>query len=126
MERLFYHRYETISYNRNKSGYYSVLNRKIAEYIYSQLIFKGLRKFYKLNYNTVSSNYYKNYLLVNYLLYAPINLKEKNGPIKKIWNNDYFELNDSEFFISILSLSKRLTFDKLDYEKIVYRYGHLI
>lgn len=109
-----------------KNGYTKVIDRKIAELIYSQLFFKGLKDFYKLNYKTVSSEYFKKYLLVNYIEYAPIFINGKQTFIKSFWGKDIELINDSEFFLSVLCLPEKININKLSYSYIINNFENLV
>lgn len=80
--------------------------RKIFEIIYSNIFFSGLKKYYKNNFQKVSDNYFKDYLLLEYTYFAPIFIN--NRRYKNMYN--LFEkdkLNNEEFFISVLGLSNQ-------------------
>lgn len=101
-----------------KEGYRKVFKRKCAELIYSPIFFKGLREYYSSNYDKVTSDYFKNYLLVEYLHFAPIFIGNKRFTnIENLWNKKYYQLTLSEFFLGVLGLSNKLdndvTFDKI-------------
>lgn len=80
--------------------------RKIFEVIYSNMFYSGLKNYYKSNFRTVSDNYFKNYLLLQYTYFAPIFIN------RRMYKNMYElfgseKLNNEEFFISVLGLSNR-------------------
>lgn len=105
-----------------KNGYQKVFQRKVTEFIYTQLFFKGLKNYYKLNYTTVSNNYFKNLILVNYVEYAPVIIAGKYIKISELWNKKVNELNNSEFFLSILGLSGKIKKNNLNFNYIIDRY----
>lgn len=105
-----------------KDGYEKVFMRKNIEFIYSQLFFKGLKKYYKLNYKEVSSNYFKNFILVNYVKYATLFFNGKVFKLEELWGKDVDKINDSEFFLSVLCLSGRLKYKNLNFKNIKNRY----
>lgn len=91
-----------------KSGYYKILQRKIAEYIYTPIFFAGLKDYYKLNYQKVSNGYYKNYILVCYLNFAPVFYKGRGySNVYDMFNNKK-TLTNSDFLIYVLGLSGKL------------------
>lgn len=109
-----------------KNGYKKVFRRKITELIYAQLFFKGLKDHYKLNYQIVSSGYYKKFIMANYLAVAPIMTGGKNKLIQDFWNKKPSELTDEEFFLTILCLSGKLKKKKFNYNYIVKNYSYYI
>lgn len=109
-----------------KNGYKKVFQRKITELIYAQLFFKGLKDYYKLNYQTVSSGYYKKFIMANYLAVAPIMTGGKNKLIQDFWNKKPSELTNEEFFLTILCLSGKLKKRKFNYNYIVKNYSYYI
>ena len=90
-----------------KDGYMRKYQRKIAEFVYSQLLFKNLKKYFKLNYDIVSFERYKLFLIHNYLKYAPVFVGNKKY-------NNYYDLfgkrrvSDCDFLLYVLSLSGKL------------------
>ena len=114
-----------------KNGYEKVIPRKFAELIYSQLFFKGLKKYYEINYTTVSNNRYRNFIIECYLNNALIFLGKKRY-------TSYYELfkrkkvSDCDFLFYVLSLSSKLDKDdiltkgEIDFEKIKYKYAGLL
>lgn len=114
-----------------KDGYYEIAQRKIAEFIYSPLLFRGLKKYLKRNYTKVSFNRYKNYIIDKYIYYAPVFLggyKFKN----------YYELfkdkkvSDCDFLFYILTLSSKLDKEdvledgKISKELIINKYNYYL
>ncbi len=109
-----------------KNGYEKKFQRKIAELIYSQLFFKGLRNYFKLNYTTVSSKRFKNYLLNNYLFYAPMYVNGKMIPMEKFWNKDIYSINNSEFLLSVLCYPGRIDLNNLSNKYIFKNFYNYI
>ena len=109
-----------------KNGYQKEYTRKIAELFYSQLIFKGLKDFYRLNYATVTDKYFKEFILVNYISVAPVLIGGKNIPMEKFWKKKIDKINNSEFFLSVLSFSGKIKAVKLSSSYIFDNFNVLI
>lgn len=111
-----------------KDGYNKKCQRKIAELFYSQLIFKNLKNYLKLNYEKVSDKRYKSYLIDRYLEFAPVFL----GKYKYDNYYDLFgkkKVSNCDFLFYTLCLSGKLNKDdiitnnKIDIELIKYKYS---
>ena len=108
------------------NGYEKVFPRKIFEHIYAPLFFKGLKKYYKLNYKTVTDGYFKEFLLMNYIMVAPLMINGIGKPMEEFWKKEFDQMNDSEFLLSILSLSSKLKLESLDYDNINRKFKYYI
>ena len=83
--------------------------RKIYEFIYTPIFFRGLKKYLQGNYKTVSSRLYKQYLLNIYLEKAPVFYKKRYKNIGCLFGcNNIKEVNKNQFLLGVLALSNKL------------------
>ena len=99
-----------------KSGFTKKKTRKLYEYIYTPLFFRGLKKYYKNNYEIVTDDYYKSFILTEYNKNVPMIMGNRYFEnMKSFWGKDVSELTDEEYFLSILTFSGRINIYKLDF-----------
>lgn len=115
-----------------KDGYSKKFQRKISELIYSQILFKNLKKYFKRNYDIVSFERYKLFLIDRYLKFAPAFLG------KRKYNNyyDFFgkrKVSDCDFLFYVLCLSGKLNKEdilnengKIDIDLFGYKYNYYL
>ena len=102
-----------------KSGFNNRFERKIYELVYTSLYFKGLKRYFKTNYDKVTDKYYKDYILNEYNKCVPIIINGKYyKTIKTFWKKEYYDLTDEEYFLTVLTFSGRIDINKLSYEYI--------
>ena len=102
-----------------KSGFNNRSSRKIYELVYTSLYFKGLKRYFKTNYDKVTDKYYKDYILNEYNKCVPIIINGKYyKTIKTFWKKEYYDLTDEEYFLTVLTFSGRIDINKLSYEYI--------
>ena len=102
-----------------KSGFNNRSSRKIYELVYTSLYFKGLKRYFKTNYDKVTDKYYKDYILNEYNKYVPMIINGKYyKTIKSFWGKEYYDLTDEEYFLTVLTFSGRIDINKLSYEYI--------
>ena len=115
-----------------KDGYNEEGQRKLAEIIYSQLLFKNLKKYLKRNYQIVSDERYKMFIINRYLEYAPVYI------YKNTYNNYHNlfkkrEVSNCDFFLYTLGLAGKINRDNMiddkgliDEERFRMRYPYEI
>ena len=115
-----------------KDGYNEEGQRKLAEIIYSQLLFKNLKKYLKRNYQIVSDERYKMFIINRYLEYAPVYI------YKNTYNNYHNlfkkkKVSNCDFFIYTLGLAGKINRNNMiddngliDEERFKMRYPYEI
>ena len=113
-----------------KNGFEKVIPRKFAELVYSQIFFKGLKKYYKTNYTVVSTERFRYFIIECYLNNALVFLGKNRY-------QSYYELfkrrkiSDCDFLFYVLSLSGKLDKtdilknNRIDFNKIKNKYSSL-
>lgn len=95
-------------------GYHSKpRTRKIFELIYTPIFFKGLKNYFRRNYKIVSNEYFRNYILAEYIYFAPIFVNGKMfNNMLELWDvKTVKNLSNEQFFLSVLGLCGKLHFD---------------
>lgn len=107
-----------------KTGYDKKIIRKCEELIYSHLFFKGLKIYLLPQYDEVSDDKYKDFILSRYLYLAnPLFNKKRYKNILSLYGVKYFtDLTDEQFFLGVLTLSNKLNVDNLNLNYITSNY----
>lgn len=90
-----------------KDGYRKVGQRKFSEIVYSQLLFKNLKRYLKKNFDKVSDRRYKMYIINLYLKFAPVFI----GNIQYRSYNDLFknrDVSNCDFFLYTLGVAGKI------------------
>lgn len=94
-----------------KDGYNNKYKRKFAEYFYTQLFFKGLKRYLKTKYQTVSNLRFKNYILYCYISIAPVFLNGKvYNNITKLFKKRVNNMTNEELVIGVLGFSNKFKY----------------
>lgn len=93
-----------------KEGYNRKYIRKISEIIYSQILFSGLKKYLKKDYQIVSNKRYKEFLVDRYIRNAPSFVEGGNRKyFDSLFNSSNINsITNGKFLLFVLSLSKKL------------------
>lgn len=107
-----------------KDGYKKKHQRKIAELIYTPLFFKGLKEYYKSNYQKVSNQYFKNYIIACYLKSSLVFYKGKTySNIYTFFRRKKVNINDCAFLFYVLCLSGKLNDCPIEVSYFKYEFG---
>lgn len=103
-----------------KNGYYKTIRRKFLEWIYTPILFGGIKKHFKNNYSKVSNKRFKQFIALNYLNYARAFMGKKSYSSYNELFKDKEVISDMDFILYVLSLSGKLsTYDVLSGDLIL-------